>query len=294
MRVYQFVLENQAVFSVTAMCRVLQASRRAYYKWRENSRSERQVEDERLMRRIRAIHADSGGRYGVRRVAAMLRREFPGLGLRRVQRLMRACGLAGRSWRRKMTTTVPGGRCAPEDRVSRDFNRERLDELWVADSTYIRVKEGFGYLAVVMDACSRRIIGRSFSRSHDTELMLGALQQAVSYRQADGVVHHSDRGVQYLSDSYRSRCEQHGIEQSVGRIGNSYDNAAAESVFATLKRELPVNGVLESFEGMRTKLYDYIDRFYNVERLHSRLGNLSPIEFEENLLKNFSSGHAPN
>ena len=288
MRVYQFVLENQTVFSVTAMCRVLQASVRAYYKWRENPRSVRQVEDERLMRRIRAIHADSGGRYGVRRVAAMLRREFPGLGLRRVQRLMRAGALVGRSWRRKLTTTRSDGRQAPEDRVSRAFNREQLDELWVADSTYVRVQEGFGYLAVVMDACSRRIIGRSFSRNHDTELMLGAL------RQADGVVHHSERGVQYLSDSYRLRCEQHGIKQSVGRVGNSYDNAAAESVFATIKRELPVNGVLESFEGMRAKLYDYIDRFYNVEWLHSGLGNLSLIEFEENLLKNFSSGHAPN
>ena len=207
---------------------------------------------------------------------------------------MRECGLVGRTWRRKMSTTVSSGRSAPEDRVSRDFNRERLDELWVADSTYIRVQEGFGYLAVVMDACSRRIIGRSFSRSHDTELMLGALQQAASYRQAEGVIHHSDRGVQYMSDSYRSWCERHGIEQSVGRIGNSYDNAAAESVFATIKRELPVNGVLESFEGMRTKLYDYIDRFYNLERLHSKLDNRSPIEFEKKLLENFSSGHAPN
>ena len=120
---------------MTAMCRVLDACARAYYKWRLNRRSARQVEDERLMQRIRTIHANSGGRYGVRRVVAMLRRELPGLGIRRVQRLLRACGLVGRTWRRKMTTTRSGGRHAPEVRVSRDFNRERLDELWVADST---------------------------------------------------------------------------------------------------------------------------------------------------------------
>ncbi len=209
-------------------------------------------------------------------------------------RLMRACGLAGRTWRRKVFTTRSGGACAPADRVCRDFHRSQPDQWWVADSTYIRVTEGFGYLAVVMDAGSRRLIGRSFSRSHDTELMLRALQQAVSYRPAAGVIHHSDRGVQYLSDRYRSYCEQQGIEQSVGRIGNSYDNAAAESVFATIKRELPVSGALEGFESMRTKLYDYIDRFYNLERLHSALDHRSPIEYEAQWLNHFSSGHAPN
>ncbi len=140
--------------------------------------------------------------------------------------------------------------------------------------------EGFGYLTVVMDAGSRRIIGRSFSRSHDTELMLQALRQAGSYRPVAGVIHHSDRGVQYLSDRYRSYCEQQGIEQSVGRIGNSYDNAAAESVFTTIQRELPVGGALESFESMRTKWYDYIDRCYHLERLHSALGHLSPNDYE--------------
>ncbi len=166
--------------------------------------------------RMRTVHAGAKGSYGVRRMAVELRKqEWPLLGCRRVHRLMLAAGLVGRQ-----------------------FARGRLNELWVADSTYIRVREGFGYLALVTDACSRRIIGRQFGLCHDAELMLGALGQAVCRRPCDGVIHHSDRGVQYLSERYRSFCARHGVVQSVGRIGNSYDHAMAESVFATLKREL--------------------------------------------------------
>ncbi len=257
------MLANQVCHTVVAMCRVLRVCRRSYYKWKRAGTSVRERQDDGLRLRMRTVHAGAKGSYGVRRMAMELRKqEWPLLGCRRVHRLMRADGLVGRQ-----------------------FARGRLNELWVADSTYIRVREGFGYLALVTDACSRRIIGRQFGLCHDTELMLGALGQAVCSRPCDGVIHHSDRGVPYLSERYRSFCARHGVVQSVGRIGNSYDNAMAESVFATLKRELLMedDGGL-GFEDMQWRLYDYIDGFYNAERMHSKLGWKSPIEYEREIL----------
>ena len=276
---------NQAEFSVVAMCRVLEVCRRSYYGWKQLRWSVRELQDQQLLQRIRTIHADSRQTYGVRRVTAMLQRECPSIGRRRVHRLMRSAGLQGRMWRRRLKTTQAGtDAVAASDLVERCFERERLDEVWVADSTYIRVQEGFGYLAVVMDLCSKRIVGRSFSRSHDAQLMRTALRQATSFRQADGVIHHSDRGTQYASELYRAWCERHGIARSAGRVGNSYDNAPAESVFATIKRELPMTDQLVGWREMRDRLYDYIDRFYNCDRLHSSLSYLSPIEHERQLL----------
>ena len=155
----------------------------------------------------------------------------------------------------------------------------------IADSTFIQVKEGFGYLAVVIDLCSKRIVGRSFSRSHDVKLLRTALCQATRFRQADCVIHHSDRGTQYASELYRAWCERHGIARSIGRVGNSYyDNVPAESVFATIKRELPVTDQWVSWHEMRDRVNGYIDRFYNCDRLHSSLSHLSPIEHERQLL----------
>ncbi len=283
---YRFIQAHPVVFAITAMCRVLRVCRRADYAWREKQQTKSPLQDEWLLQRIRTIHADSGGRYGVRRVHAVLRREWPGIGRRRVHRLMRQAGLRGKMWRRRRSTTPSDrGQSAPQDQVARDFSRSQPDQWWVADSTYIRVPEGFGYLAVVMDACSRRLIGRHFSRTHDTQLMLTALHQAVSFRPPVGVIHHSDRGVQYLSDQYRTYCEQQGIQQSVERVGNSYDNAAAEAVFATIKRELSIGDRALSFHEMQCQWYDYIDRFYHSKRLHSKLDHQSPIEYERHLTR---------
>ncbi len=282
------MLANQVCHTVVAMCRVLRVCRRSYYKWKRAGTSVRERQDDGLRLRMRTVHAGAKSSYGVRRMAMELRKqEWPLLGCRRVHRLMRADGLVGHTWKKKVFTTTRAGDgvAVPADLVGRQFARGRLNELWVADSTYIRVREGFGYLALVTDACSRRIIGRQFGLCHDTELMLGALGQAVCSRPCDGVIHHSDRGVQYLSERYRSYCARHGVVQSVGRIGNSYDNAMAESVFATLKRELLMedDGGL-GFEDMRRQLYDYIDGFYNAERMHSKLGWKSPIEYEREIL----------
>ena len=188
-----------------------------------------------MLQRIRTIHADSRQTYSVRRVTAMLQREWPCIGRRRVHRLMRSAGLQGRIWRRRSRTTQAcTDAVAASDLVERCFERDQVDEVWIADSTYIQVQEGEGYLAVVMDLCSKRIVGHSLPRSYDVELMRTALRQTTSFRQAEGVIHHSDRGTV---------------------------NTPAESVFATIKRELTVTDQLVSWREMRDRLNDYIERF---------------------------------
>ena len=237
-----------------------------------------------MLQRVRTIHADSRQNYGARRVTAMLQCEWPCIGRSRVHRLMQSAGVQGRMSRRRSKTTQAGtDAVAASDLVERCFERGRVDKVWIADSTISRSKRAKA-IWQEMDFCSKRIAGRSFSRSHDAELIRTALHQATSFRQAESVTHHCDRGSQYTGELYRAWCVGHGIVRLMGRVDNSYDNVPAESVFATNKRELPVTDKSVSWREMRDRLYDYIDRFYNCDRLHSSLSYLSPIEHERQLL----------
>ncbi len=204
-------------------------------------------------------------------------------GRKRVARLMRRVKLRGCLRGRRMRTThrVALRQAAP-DLVGRNFASEEPDRLWVADITYVRSREGFVYLAFILDACSRRVVGWSMATHLRTELVVDALQMAIARRKpAPGLVHHSDRGVQYTSLSFGKRLEDGGLLPSMGRVGSAYDHALAESFVATLKTELLYRSSWPTRQTVRTAIFEYVEGFYNTRRRHSSLGHLSPIEFEE-------------
>jgi putative transposase len=219
---------------------VLGVSRSGYYAWTKRGPSARACEDEKLTERIVLIHEGSRGTYGVPRIHAELRDEHDlRVGRKRIARLMRAEGLVGVSRRRGTRTTLPGETAHPiPDLVERDFNAGGPDRLWVADITYVPTWQGFLYLAVVLDVWSRRIVGWSMKQHLRTELVLEALEMAIHQRRPDGVVHHSDQGCQYTSIAFGRRCEKAGIRPSTGSAGDCFDNALAESFFASLECEL--------------------------------------------------------
>jgi len=233
------VKANQASYPVTMMCRLLEVSTSGYYAWLNRPPSKRAREDAILTDRIRWIYLRSRSTYGSPRVYEELRDEGVRIGRKRVARLMRIAGLQGVSRRKKVRTTVrkPGARPAP-DLVDRDFTADRPDQLWVADITYIHTWVGFLYLAVVMDAFSRRIVGWAMANHLGTELVLDALDMAVEQRNPKGVVHHSDQGSQYTSLAFGKRCREADVRPSMGSVGDCYDNALCESFFATLECEL--------------------------------------------------------
>ena len=272
-------------FTVIAMCRVFQINRRSYYGWLTRCAA-REASQRSLRTRIQAIHAESGDAYGSRRIAAQLRAEGCSMNRKRVQRVMRELNIRGRQVRRKVVTTRSGrrGHGIP-DLVDRQFHPERPDQLWVSDATCLPTREGSLFLAVILDACTRRVFGWRMSKVQDTSLMLGALEMAVRGRNPRGVILHSDQGCQYASKAYQSRCVEYGVRQSMGSAGDCYDNAMAESWFATLKREgLPIGCYLSS-EETRLRVIDFIEGRYNTCRSHSALGYQSPRDYEEGLLR---------
>ena len=204
------------------------------------------------------------------------------VGRKRVARLMRAQGLAGAHRRRRPRTTIRGELSSPiPDLVGREFAVERPDRLWVADITYIRTGEGFLYLAVVLDACTRRIVGWSMRRTLETEIVTSALDMALARRQPGaGLIHHSDRGSQYTSFAFGHRCREAGIAPSMGAVGSAYDNAMAESFFASLECELLDLRHFETREQAQIAVFDYLEAWYNPRRRHSALAYASPAEFE--------------
>lgn len=272
---------NQAVHRVATMCRVLGVSTSGYYAWRGREASARQREDEALKARIRAIHARSRGTYGAPRVHAELVDQGVGVGPKRVARLMREAGLRGVSRRKGPRTTIrqPNARPAP-DLVQRNFTSQDPDRLWVADITYIPTASGFLFLAVVVDAFSRRVVGWSMATHLRTELVLDALEMALWQRRPQGVVHHSDQGCQYTSIAFGQRCRQAAVRPSMGSVGDCYDNALCESFFATLECELLERCRFQTQADARMAVFEYIEGWYNPHRRHSSLRYLSPVEFE--------------
>ena len=284
MSTYRFISAERASFPVSLLCEVLGVSRSGFHAWRMRAPNNRRLSDAWLSERIKEIHGRARGVYGARRVHAELRHAYGvRIGRKRVERLMREVGLSGLIKRRRGRTTirVPGVRVA-DDLVDRRFFREGPNRLWVADITYLPTWEGWLYLAAVQDAFSRRIVGWAMAEHMRAELVVEALEMAVHRRRPGaGLVHHSDQGGQYVSLLFGQRCREAGIARSLGSKGDAYDNALAESFFASLKKELVQRRSWPTRRELRSAVFDYVEAFYNRERRHSGLGYLSPAQFEE-------------
>jgi putative transposase len=277
------VSENQAAYPIATMCRLLGVSSSGYYAWRKRMPSRRAQADAVLLLQIRAAHAASYGTYGVPRIHAELRANGIRVGRKRIAGLMSAVGLAGVSRRKFVTTTIRGDRRQAPDLVDRNFTAEKPDLLWVADITYVPTAAGFLYLGVVLDACSRRIVGWAMSTRLVTQLVLDALEMALATRRPNGVIHHSDQGSQYTSIAFGQRCREAGVRPSMGSVGDAYDNAMCESFFATLECELLDRRRFKSQAEARRAIFEFIEGFYNRRRRHSALGYLSPADYEHRL-----------
>jgi putative transposase len=263
------------------MCELLGVSTSGYYKWRKRTPSDRDRRDEELLEMITDIHSDSYGTYGSPRIHAELKARGEHVGQKRVARLMREAGIEGVSRRSAPTTTTSNDNDRPvPDLVDRDFDPDALDELWVADITYVPTDTGYIYLAVVLDAFSRRVVGWSMARHLRTELVTNALEMAIEQRDADKAIHHSDQGTQYASIEFGKRCREAGIRPSMGSVGDCYDNALCESFFASLECELIERTDLTNAADAQRKIFTYIEGFYNPSRRHSSINYLSPATYE--------------
>jgi putative transposase len=287
--------EKATGFPVSVACRLLGVSRSAFYVWEDGAPSDRRLTDAWLLERIKAIHTAHRGVYGWRRIHAELRLAH---GVRvsgkRVRRLMRQAGISGlvRTKRGRTTIRVPGVRVG-DDLVQRQFRPQAPNVLWVADITYLRTWEGWVYLAAVQDAYSRRIVGWSMADHLRHELVVDALQMAVSRRRpGPGLIHHSDQRSQYVALGFGQKARDAGIAVSMGSKGDCYDNAVAESFFATLKKELVHRRSWPTRRGLISEVFEYIEAFYNRARRHSSLGYLSPSEFENSTLIDNGAGLA--
>jgi putative transposase len=273
---------HQAELPIAAMARVLGVSTSGYYAWLEREPSNHDLQDAWLLREVEDIHAMSRGTYGAPRVHAELRARGVHVGRKRVARLMRSAGLQGasrRRWKPKTTMRDASMQAAP-DLVDRDFTADAPNQLWVADITYVPTGEGFLYLAVVLDAFSRRIVGWSMADHLRTELVLDALDMALQQRRPQRVIHHSDQGCQYTSFAFGRRCREQGVRPSMGSVGDCYDNAMCESFFATVECEFIDRNHLTTRALAKTGLFWFIEGWYNTRRLHSGLGYRSPEQFE--------------
>ena len=273
--------DHQAVYPVRTMCRLLGLSPSGYYAWRQRTPSRRARENSALTEEILEIHTRSDETYGAPRIHAELRARGRGASLNRVARLMRAARIEGVSRRRRGKTTRRASGAQPAaDLVERDFSASGPDELWVADITYVPTQAGFLYLAVVVDAWSRRVVGWSMATHLRTSLVLNAFDMALMQRQPDGVIHHSDQGGQYTSYAFGRRCREAGVRPSMGSVGDAYDNAMCESFFATLECELIRRRSFGTRGEARRAVFQFIEGWYNPHRRHSSLGYESPVRFE--------------
>jgi transposase InsO family protein len=280
--VHRMVAEK-APFSIAAQCRLLGVTRQGYYAYVDSLASPRLAQEAALCARITTIHADSRQAYGSPRVRRELRNEGVFVSKRRVERIMRGAGIVAVARRRHKSTTVADPTHTVTDNVlARDFTATRPDQRWVTDITYVWTDEGWCYLAAILDLYSRRVVGWALSASLSTELPLAALRVATEQRAPlPGLLHHSDRGCQYTSVDYRHALAERGFRVSMSRRGNCWDNAVAESFFATLKTELIHRQRWTSRLELRAALFDYIETFYNRRRLHSALGYRAPAAVED-------------
>jgi transposase InsO family protein len=279
---FAFIQAEKAVFPVAALCRALGVSRPGFYAWQTRPEPTRAREDRGLTVEVAAIHAESRRCYGSPRIHAELRARGRRTSRKRVARLMRGCGLAGRR-RRPFRRTTDSNHGLPPARnlLQRQFTATAPNRRWVTDITFIGTGEGWLFLAAILDLFSRRVVGWAVSDRLTTPLPLEALNMALAQRRPRaGLLHHSDQGGQYVSEEYRALLNCHGLVGSMSRRGDCWDNAVAESFFATLKVELVQGTNWPTRAQLKRAIFDYIEFFYNPRRRHSSLGYLSPIAFE--------------
>jgi putative transposase len=280
---FRFIAAEKANHRVATLCRVLDVSTSGYYRWVGRKPSPRSRLDAVLTETIECIHNTSRGTYGAPRIHVELREDH-GIrcGRKRVARLMRAAGIEGCHRRRRHWRTRPDNNAtAAPDLVRRNFGAPGPDRLWIADLTYVPTSSGFMHLAVVLDAFSRAVVGWSMRSDLSTDLVVGALDMAISRRAPGrGLIHHSDQGCQYTSLAFGRRCRETGILPSMGSVGDCYDNALAESFFATLECELIDRSFFPNHNEARLAVFDYVEAFYNLRRRHSSIDYLSPVEYE--------------
>jgi transposase InsO family protein len=280
--IFRFVRDHSRRFPVALMCQVLGVSRSGYYAWGHRPESARRRENRRLRAKIRAIHEGSRRTYGSPRVHQALQTQGEACGRHRVARLMREDDLKAKVKKRfKATTDSKHTLPVAPDLLQRDFAPSVPNQVWASDITYIWTGEGWLYLAVTIDLFNRAVVGWSMSHRIDRHLVIDALTMAIKRRgPGPGLIHHSDRGSQYASADFQALLTKYGLRCSMSRKGDCWDNAPVESFFGTLKQELVFHQRYRTRQQARQSLFDYIERFYNCRRLHSKLGYLSPAQFE--------------
>jgi transposase InsO family protein len=284
---FAFIHVEKASYPVAVLCTVLRVSRSGYYAWCSRKPTERERDDARLGREIVAAHRKSRGTYGSPRVHRELRARGVRVGKKRVERIIRQHGIAAKRKRRfRRTTDSRHPYPIAPNVLERQFDAELPNTAWVTDVTYVWTLEGWLFLAAILDLCSRRVVGWATSATNDRQLAFDALERALRSRKPPtGLIHHSDRGSPYASDDYRAGLSRHGLVASMSRKGDCWDNAVAESFFATLKGEVLDHENYATRGAAAAAIGDYIDNFYNPIRRHSSIGYVSPIEFELILLQ---------
>lgn len=280
---YAFIAAHAIEFSIVLMCQVLKVSRSGYYAWRGRPESKRDVENRGILENIKSAFKKSRKTYGSPRVHQQLVSEGETCSRGRVARLMSANGIRAKH-RRKFVATTDSKHDLPvaENVLGRNFSVVEPNRVWASDITYIPTAEGWLYLAGVLDLCSRTAVGWSMGDSLERQLVMDALEMAYMRRQpGKGLIHHSDRGSQYASDDYRNLLKGYGMQMSMSRKGDCWDNAPMESFFGTLKKELVHHRRYRTREEARRDIFDYIEVFYNRKRLHSSLGYVSPAQYEQ-------------
>jgi putative transposase len=291
--IYKFMAEHTQEFAVVRMCKVLEVSASGYHAWRRRAVSPRAQANQGLLEQIRDVHAESRGTYGSPRVHARLRQRGVACGRHRVARLMRLGGIVAVPPHRRRPARTQGHAetAARPNLLAQDFRAQRPNQKWVADITYIETREGWLYLAAVLDLFSRRVVGWSMADRREATLVAEALQMAVGRRRpGSGLLHHSDQGAEYMSHAYQGHLARIRARVSMSGVGSCYDNAVIESFFGTLKGEC-ARRRFASREEARRHIFEFIELWYNRQRLHSSLGYLSPAEFEHRLSSPMMSVH---
>jgi len=279
---YPFIDAEKVNCPVVILCRVMRVSRAGFYAWKNRSPSRRELENDRLRSQIHEIHSQSRRTYGAPRIFKVLRNDGNRVGLHRIERLCREEGVKA-CYKRRYRVTTQSDHILPvaKNILNREFKPTAPNRAWVGDITYVATKEGWLYLATVLDLYSRRVIGWSMGTSLQSSLVKNALHMALGRRgPVDGVLHHSDRGVQYASSDYQEMLDQKGLRCSMSRKGNCWDNAVVESFFKTLKVEYVYRQKFQTREQARRMIFEYIEVFYNRQRIHSTLDYRSPVDYE--------------
>lgn len=279
---YGFIKAHTNSYPLSVLCRVIGVSRSGYYQWQKAKSRQRRIEEARLLVLIRKHHRQSKGRYGLRRLVKAISREGVHLNKKRVYRIMKKYGIYSITRKKfRVTTKQAASAWFSKNLLEGNFNAVQNNQVWTSDITYIGTSEGWMYLAVILDAYNREIIGWSMDRSMTSEIVLKALRMAVvNRRPMSGVIFHSDRGSQYTSSMVRNMLSQYGFRQSMSGKGNCYDNAITETFFATLKKELVYLTKFETREEALREVFEFIEIYYNRQRLHSSLGYLSPANYD--------------